>query len=76
MTDWVILRFPFDNPERPEVIEVLANVPIDWKQYLKKKAGEVDKEGRYVIANILYEYEYFYPEAMEEIYKKVEKESQ
>jgi len=47
MGDWVILRFPFDNPEKPEVIEVLANVPTNWQEYLKKKAEEIKKDGRY-----------------------------
>lgn len=76
MGDHVILRFPFDNPEKPEVIEVLANVPTNWKDYLKKKAKEIKKEGRYIVTNILYDDEYYYPESMEAIYKKVEKESE
>ena len=55
------MRFPFDDPEKPEVVEVLANVPIDWKKYLKKKVTEVKKEGRYIVANILYRDKYYHP---------------
>jgi hypothetical protein len=76
MGDWIILRFPFDDPENPEVIEVLANVPTNWKEYLKKKAEEIKKEGRYIVANFLYDNEYYYPASMEKIHKKVEKESE
>jgi len=75
MGDWVILRFPFDDPKKPEVIEVLANVPNHWKEYIKKKAKEIGREGRYIVANILYDNEYYYPESMKKIHEKVEKES-
>ncbi len=44
MGDWVILRFPFDDPEKPEVIEVLANVPTNWKGYLKEKQRKSKKK--------------------------------
>jgi len=76
MGDWIILRFPFDDPENPEVIEVLANAPNDWKKYLKKKAEEIKKEGRYIVANILYDDEYYYPESMKKVHERVEKESE
>ena len=76
MGDWIILRFPFNNPEKPEVIEVLANVPTNWKEYLKKKAQETNKQGRFIVANILYDDEYYYPESMKKTHKKVEKESE
>lgn len=77
MGDWVILRFPFDDPEKPEVIKVLANIPHDWKKYLKKKAEEVKKEGRYIAAHVLYhKAEYFYPESMKKVHERVEKESE
>jgi len=64
MSDWIILRFPFDDPQKPEMIEVLANVPMDWKKYLKKKAREVKKEGRYIVADLLYKDEYYSPGTM------------
>ena len=76
MGDWIILRFPFDDPENPEVIEVLANAPNDWEKYLKKKAEEIKKEGRYIVANILYDDEYYYPESMKKVHERVEKESE
>lgn len=73
MGDWVILRFPLDDPEKPEVVEVLANAPIKWKQYLKNKANKIKKKGRYIVTNILYDQEYYYPESLKKRYKKVEK---
>lgn len=76
MGDWVILRFPFDDPGKPEVIEVLANMPTNWKKYLKKKTERIKKEGRYIVANILYDNEYYYPESMKKIHEKLEKESE
>lgn len=75
MGDHIILRFPFNNPENPEIVEVLANVPNNWKKYLKKKAHEVKKHGRYIVANILYENEYYFPESKKRVHKEVEKES-
>jgi len=75
MGDQVILLFPFDDPDNPEVVEVLANVPNNWKKYLKKKAHETKKYGRYVVANILYDDEYYFPESMKKIHEKVEKET-
>lgn len=38
MSDWLIVRIPFDDPQNPEIIEVLSNVPINWKDYLEKVA--------------------------------------
>ena len=75
MGDWIILRFPLDNPEKPEVIEVLANAPSNWKLYLKKKAKEIKKKGRYIVSNILYGKEYYYPQKMKKIHEKIERKS-
>ena len=62
MTDWVILRFPLEEPEKPEVIEVLANVPENWKAYLEKTANRTKKKGRYLVASIKYNLgEAFFP---------------
>ena len=76
MSDWLILRFPLDDPQKPEVIEVLANVPSDWKQYLEKKAKEIKKEGRYIAANILYDNDSYYPDSAREKHKTTEEKSQ
>ena len=76
MGDHVVLRFPFDDPDKPEVVDVLANVPVDWKKYLKGKADEIQKEGRYIPANILYDKDYYFPESMEKIHKRAEKDSE
>ena len=73
MGDHVVLRFPFNDPDKPEVVDVLANVPVDWEKYLKKIA---DKEGRYIPANILYDKDYYHPESMEKIYKRTERDSE
>ena len=76
MGDHVILRFPLDDPDNPEVVDVLANVPVHWKKYLKDKAHEIKKPGRYIVSNILYDEEYYYPESIKKKHKKVEKESE
>ena len=76
MGDYVILLFPFDDPDNPEVVDVLANVPNNWKKYLKKKAHKIKKHGRYIVANILYDDEYYFPESMKKVHEKVEKESE
>lgn len=76
MSDWVILRFPFDQPDKPEVVEVLANVPLNWNKFLKEKAIRLKKEGRYIVANLLYGKEYYYPESKKQQQQKVEKDSQ
>jgi len=75
MGDNIILRFPFNDPQKPEIIEVLANVPTNWREYLKRKAKKYKKKGRYIVANILYNKEYYYPESMKKIHKKAEKVS-
>jgi len=75
MSDHVILRFPFDDPDNPEVVDVLANVPVHWKKYLKERARTVKKPGRYIVSNILYDEEYYYPESMRKKHKKNEKAS-
>lgn len=76
MGDHVILRFPFDDPDNPEVVDVLANVLVHWKKYLKETAHKIKKPGRYIASNILYDDEYYYPESMEKDHKKIERESE
>ncbi len=38
MSNFLIIRIPFNKPDKPEIVEFLANVPIDWKKYLKEVA--------------------------------------
>ncbi|OGK41495.1 hypothetical protein A2954_00645 [Candidatus Roizmanbacteria bacterium RIFCSPLOWO2_01_FULL_37_12] len=73
MSDYLIIRIPFDNPSKPEIIEFLANVPLDWKKYLIQVANRVQKKGRYVVANLEYDFDHFYPAKKEATFKKVEK---
>ena len=76
MSDWLVLRFPLDEPDDPEVVEVLAEVPVDWAAFLKHKAHQIKKPGRYLAADILYGIDYYYPESSRIVYEKVEKDSQ
>lgn len=76
MSDWLVIRIPYDKPNRPEIIEILANVPLNWKKYLHQIAKKTKKSGRYLVANILYnEGEAFYPEEAAKDYQETEKES-
>jgi len=37
MTDWIVGLIPFEgDPNDIEIIEVLANPPLDWKEFLKE----------------------------------------
>ncbi len=78
MGDHVILRFPLDDPDNPEVVDVLANVPVHWQKYLKDKANEHKKPGRYIVSNLLYDEdtEYYYPESIKKKHRKTEKDSE
>ena len=73
MSDWVIIRIGLEDPEDIELVQMMANVPIDWKKYIKKIAV---KEGRYVPAKILYQHDYFKPESSERIYRQTEEDSE
>lgn len=76
MSDWLIVRIPFDDPEKVEVVKQLSNVPLNWKDYLEKIAKRTKKPGRYVVTNILYqEGEAFFPQNKKVEYQKTEKES-
>ena len=76
MSDWLIVRIPFDDPQNPEIIEVLSNVPINWRDYLEKVTKNTKKPGRYLAANLLYkEGEAFYPKTRKRKYKKTLRES-
>ena len=67
---------PFDKPNQPEAVEMLADVPLSWKKYLGQVAKKTKKPGRYLAANILYnEGESFYPNAVTKHYHQTEKES-
>ena len=43
MSDYLVIRIPFDKPNKPEIVEFLADVPIDWKKYLKEMAKKEKK---------------------------------
>ncbi len=76
MSDWLTIRIPFNKPDKPEIIEILADVPLNWKKYLRQMANKTKKAGRYLAANILYNVgEAFYPESTEKEYKQTEKKS-
>lgn len=72
MSDFLIIRIPLDDPSKPEIVEFLANVPINWKKYLKQVAKRERKKGRYLVANLEYDLDYFYPKKEEKIFEKVE----
>lgn len=72
MSDFLIIRIPLDDPNKPEIVEFLANVPINWITYLKQVAKKEKKKGRYLVANLEYNLDYFYPEKEKKIFKKVE----
>lgn len=76
MSDYLIIRIPFDKPNKPEIVEFLSDVPIDWKKYLKEVAKKEKKDGRYVVANLKYDLDYFYPEKKEQIYRETEKRTE
>lgn len=57
------------------MVEELANLPIDWHSYLKQVAHRVRKPGRYIVANFLYQFDFFQPERKKKLYQKVERES-
>ena len=73
MSDWVIIRIDLEDPDEVEAIKMVANVPADWKKYMKKLAK---KDGRYVVSKLLYELNYFKPESAMIIHKRIEKESE
>lgn len=76
MSDWLVVRIPFNKPSQPEIVEVLADIPLDWKKYLLQIANKTKRAGRYLVANILYNVgEAFYPKSAEKEYKQMEKKS-
>jgi len=76
MSDYLVIRIPFDKPNKPEIVEFLSAVPIDWKEYFKGVAKKEKKDGRYVVANLKYDLDYFYPQKKEHIYKHTEKRTE
>ena len=79
MSDWVLIRFDLDNPDKGEVVTILANAPLDWKKYMKDKASQSGKyvvEGRYIVAKLLYNLEYYAPEEMEQQHKQAESDAE
>ena len=76
MSDYLIIRIPFNKPSKPEIVEFLAVVPIDWKKYLKEVAEKEKKDGRYIVANLKYDLDYFYPEKKKEMYESREKRTE
>lgn len=76
MSDWLIVRISDNNPNKVEVVEVLANVPSNWKRYLQKVAKQKKKCGRYIAANLLYgQGDAFYPSRLKKKIRKTEKQS-
>ena len=76
MSDWLIIRIPFDAPNKAEILELLADVPLDWQKYLDKVAKTTKKPGRYLAADILYKVgEAFFPSKDQRKYHQTEKES-
>ncbi len=76
MSDWIVIRIPFDKPNKPEIVESLADIPLNWKKYLSQVAEKTKKTGRYLVANIMYnEGEAFYPKTIAKDYHQTEKES-
>ena len=76
MSDYLVIRIPFDKLNKPEIVEFLSTIPIDWKKYLKEVAEKEKKDGRYVVANLKYDLDYFYPEKKKEIYRETEKRTE
>ena len=76
MSDYLVIRIPFNKPFKPEIVEFLAVVPIDWKKYLKEIAEKEKKDGRYIVANLKYDLDYFYPEKEKEMYESTEKRTE
>jgi hypothetical protein len=76
MSDFLIIRIPFNKPDKPEIVKFLTNVPIHWKKYLKEVAKKEKKAGRYLVANLKYELDYFYPRNKEKAYKKTERKTE
>ena len=76
MSDYLVIRIPFNKPLKPEIVRFLAVVPIDWKKYLKEVAEKEKKDGRYIVTNIKYDLDYFYPEKKREIYEGTEKRTE
>ena len=76
MSDFLVIRIPFNKPNKPEIVKFLPNVPINWRKYLKELAKKEKKEGRYIVANLKYDLDYFYPEKKKKVYKKTEKRTE
>jgi len=76
MSDFLVIRIPFDKPDKPEIVKFLPNVPINWKKYLEETAKKEKKEGRYLVANLKYDLDYFYPSRRKKSYKKIEKRTE
>jgi len=76
MTDWIIALIPFDgNPDDIQIVEVLANPPLNWKKFLKELANKTKKKGRYVVFSAHYNLDYYYPPSMKKKYRKTLKMS-
>ena len=79
MSDWAIIKLDLDHPAKGEVITILANAPLDWKKYMKDKAsqsGKYEVAGRYIVAKLLYNLEYYAPEEMEQQHKQAESDAE
>jgi len=79
MSDWAIIKLDLNHPDKGEVVTILANAPLNWKQYMKDEASKSGKyvvAGRYIVAKLLYNLEYYAPEEMEQQHKQAESEAE
>jgi len=76
ITDWIVALIPFEgDPDDIEIIEVLANPPLNWKKFLKELANKTKKKGRYLVFSAHYDMDAYYPQNLKKKYKKVLKKS-
>ena len=75
MGDWAILRLDLDDPHEGDLVDILANPPMNWKVYTSKVAEEYGKPGRYIPVLMLYGKDIYFPKELEQHYKQVEKDS-
>jgi len=79
LSDWAIIRLDLDDPDKGELVTIVANAPLNWKQYMQDKASQSGKyvvAGRYIVAKLLYGLEYYAPEEMEQQHKQAESDAE
>jgi len=76
MSDWIVALIPFKgNPDDIEIVEVLANPPLNWKKFLKELSSKTKKRGRYVVFSAHYDLDYYYPPSLKKKYEQTLKRS-